>query len=153
MDLVPVSVDILPNSISGALSCLDGPYVFEYSNYAHFFETVKDIKGPLLLIDYGYMHDYFHPDRMLGGMMCYQNNTSVPFSLKDPGSMDITTGVNWILFEELAEQYGFQVENFGPQSDFILSQQESTIGLADLPLLHEHEMGYYIKVMSLVRTN
>lgn len=147
--LIPVDKNILPREIINQVEKLSLPYSFEYQDYRPFFESLKDFSGKLLLMDYGYEDDYFHQDRSLGTMMCYQKHRSVPFSLEETGLMDITCAVNWNLVKRTASAYGFVLDNIGPQSDFILSRLSPVMmAKSVLPLLLEHEMGQFVKVSS-----
>lgn len=139
----------LPTSVFSQVSNHQGPYVFEYCDYRSFFEKLRC--QDLLLIDYGYEQDYFHPDRMLGNMMCFKDQKTVPFSVSQTGKIDISSAVNWLLVEEIAKEYGYQVENMGTQADFILSYVNN-IKKEDTVLLYGHEMGNYVKVMHLSKS-
>lgn len=140
-------VDIDPSlpEVAKSWSC---PYVFEYCDYGPFFASLAGA-GPILLIDYGYEDSYFNPDRSSGTMMCYQNHQSVPFSLRETGKMDITAAVNWPRVIQAAEDHGYQLENLGPQSDFLLAfRGGARLDRNARVLLDHHEMGNFVKVAS-----
>jgi SAM-dependent MidA family methyltransferase len=145
-----VACQDVPSYIVDGLVDIKGPYVFEHCDYRVFFDLIRSVKGPVLLIDYGYQQDYFHPDRALGGMMCYEKHKVVPFSMNRTGLMDITHAVDWTEVESVAKECGFEMNKFGPQSDFIFSLvDDRDIDKQSLSLLCEHEMGTFVKVMSL----
>lgn len=147
VQLMAVSMDLLPSHIRSKLHALPLPYIFEYCDYRVIFEQLKDFKGALLLVDYGYEADYFHPDRSLGTMMCYQKHHSIPFSLSQTGLMDITCAVNWPLVEVIAKEYGFKLKQIGPQSDFIQAMVGIDLNASAAKLLYEYEMGTFVKVV------
>lgn len=125
------------------------PYVFEYaSGYGQALGQMARSEGPWLLLDYGYeREEYYHPDRMLGTLLCIENHQVVPFSLAKTGVQDLTCAVEWTLVEECAAKAGYQLAQFGTQADFIMAHLGSLpLTARDKKLLLPFEMGQYIKV-------
>lgn len=130
-------------------------YLFEQGfEYDKALSFLNHTTGPVLLIDYGYESDvYYHSDRKMGTMICFQNHQVVDFSLKKTGKMDVTCAVNWTEVMQQAEIFGYQVDNFGPQSDFLRFFAERYLLDKHASVLFEpHEMGEYVKVLALSKT-
>ncbi len=118
-------------------------------------------KGILVLVDYGYGRtEFYHPQRILGTLMCHRRHVafSDPFML--PGISDMTTHVDFTGVADAAAQSGGTVLGYCDLSDFLTScgslkdmdpetdpvrfrsQVESM-----RKLLMPHEMGQIFKVM------
>lgn len=133
-----------------------GPYVFEYCfELDRLFEQWSKYQGPILLIDYGHESGvYYHPDRTMGSLLCIQNHKVVPFQLSNLGQFDISAAVNWSQVERIANQYGFRVSQFGPQSDFLMAYGDfSKITKGIQSTISFEEMGQYMKVMALTKVD
>lgn len=121
------------------------PYVFEEIDYSP-LKALREHKGPCLLIDYGYEEkELYHPDRMLGSMICIQKHKLIPFSLKNMGDYDITCAVNWSEVTRVMHKMGYEQTSFGTQADFLRYFLEHECHETS-PLVASHEMGQYIKV-------
>lgn len=144
------------------------PYLTEVSlaNRAWVGELARRLtKGALLLIDYGFpRHEYYHPQRVGGTLMChYRHHAHTdPFYL--PGLQDITVHVDFTTVAEAAFDAGLSVAGFTSQSHFLLN-----CGLFDLlardddavrrlranvavnTLISPAEMGELFKVIALSR--
>lgn len=122
-------------------------------------------KGLLLLIDYGFpAHEYYHPDRAMGTLMCHYRHQAHPSPLIHVGEQDITAHVDFTHVAEAASAAGFDVAWFANQASFLLDN-----GLLDLlsaitdsvarfnanqvvnQLLSPSEMGELFKVMVLTK--
>lgn len=123
-------------------------------------------QGLVLLIDYGFpQHEYYHPDRVTGTLMChYQHHAHTdPFILI--GLQDITAHVDFTAVAESAVTNHLQVSGFISQAAFLLN-----CGLLELVptadqamskrlavnqqinlLTSPAEMGELFKVMALTR--
>lgn len=120
-------------------------------------------KGVVLFIDYGFpRHEYYHPDRTMGTLMCHFRHHAHPDPLILPGIQDITAHVDFTLVAELAADLGFDVCGFTHQAAFLLNcgiadmldQTESTIDQFEQnnqakKLILPSEMGELFKVMAL----
>lgn len=123
-------------------------------------------KGGLLLLDYGFpRHEYYHPQRGAGTLMChYRHHAHAdPFFL--PGLQDITAHVDFTTIAEAAFAAGLDVLGYTAQSQFLfncgllelMSGQDSTSpaylrnASAVQKLISPAEMGELFKVIALGR--
>lgn len=123
-------------------------------------------KGLMLIIDYGFpRHEYYHPDRALGTLMCHWQQTAHTNPLIHVGEQDITAHVDFTHVAECAAAAGFQIAGFVNQASFLLSlgllnflsaiQHDDTIQettQAVKQLIQPHEMGELFKVMGLTKS-
>lgn len=78
-------------------------------------------RGLVLLIDYGFpRHEYYHPDRSMGTLMCHYQHRSHMDPLILPGLQDITAHVDFTAVAEAAVDCGLQVAGFTNQAGFLL---------------------------------
>jgi SAM-dependent MidA family methyltransferase len=122
-------------------------------------------KGLILLIDYGFpAHEYYHPDRTMGTLMCHYRHTAHPSPFIHVGEQDITAHVDFTHVAEAAVAAGLDVAWFANQASFLLDN-----GLLDLlatvtepvarfnanqvvnQLLSPSEMGELFKVLVLTK--
>lgn len=90
-------------------------------------------QGVMLLIDYGFpRHEYYHPDRFEGTLMCHYQHKSHPNPLLYVGEQDITAHVDFTHVAEAGHDAGFHVAGYTNQAAFLLGN-----GL--LELIHELE--------------
>jgi SAM-dependent MidA family methyltransferase len=90
-------------------------------------------QGAVLLIDYGFpRHEYYHPDRNQGTLMCHYKHHSHPSPLLHPGEQDITAHVDFTHVAEAGQQAGFHIAGYTNQASFLLAN-----GL--LSLVHDIE--------------
>ncbi len=121
-------------------------------------------RGVILLVDYGFPgHEYYHPDRHMGTLMCHYQQQAHPDPLYMPGSQDITAHVDFTAVAEHASELGFDISGFATQANFLLScgitdfindidsaavarlQQTQQLKKLTMP----HEMGELFKVLAL----
>lgn len=121
--------------------------------------------GMVLIIDYGFpRHEYYHPDRQTGTLMCHYRHHAHPNPLVHLGEQDITAHVDFTHVAEAADVAGFHVAGYTNQASFLLSN-----GLLSLlesiddervkmngqqaikQLLHPSEMGELFKVIALTK--
>lgn len=79
-------------------------------------------KGALLLIDYGFpRHEFYHPQRAVGTLMCHYRHHAHgdPFFL--PGLQDITAHVDFTAIVESGFDAGLEVLGYTTQAAFLLS--------------------------------
>jgi SAM-dependent MidA family methyltransferase len=87
-------------------------------------------QGFVLLIDYGYPHhEFFHPQRSSGTLMCHYRHHAHADPLLWPGLQDITAHVNFTAVAEAAVTAGLEVAGYTTQAYFLLD-----CGLEDLLL-------------------
>jgi SAM-dependent MidA family methyltransferase len=121
-------------------------------------------QGVLLLIDYGFpQHEYYHPQREQGTLMCHYRHHSHgdPFWL--PGLNDITAHVDFTAIAEAGYDAGLEVAGYLSQAAFllncgitqVLAQTSPDAGVAYLrqsraveKLLNPAEMGELFKVIA-----
>jgi SAM-dependent MidA family methyltransferase len=79
-------------------------------------------RGALLLIDYGFpRHEYYHPQRDTGTLMCHYRHHShdAPFYL--PGLQDITAHVDFTAIAESGCEAGLDFLGYTTQSSFLIN--------------------------------
>lgn len=85
-------------------------------------------RGMILLIDYGYpRHEYYHPQRATGTLMCHYRHRAHPDPLILPGLQDITAFVDFTAVAEAGVAAGLDVAGYTTQAYFLLG-----CGLGDL---------------------
>jgi len=123
-------------------------------------------RGAVLLLDYGFPeHEYYHPSRTHGTLMCHHQHKAHPNPLLHPGEEDITAHVDFTHVADAALNAGFEVSGYTNQASFLLAN-----GLLSLleekandertqikqqqavkQLLQPHEMGELFKVIALTK--
>jgi len=117
-------------------------------------------RGVAILVDYGFPeHEYYHPQRLGGTLMCHQAHQADGDPLADVGAKDITAHVNFSGIALAAQEAGMTVLGYTSQARFLIN-----CGLVDLlaaasvgeranaqKLVNEHEMGELFKVIALAR--
>jgi SAM-dependent MidA family methyltransferase len=117
-------------------------------------------RGVAILVDYGFPeHEYYHPQRTGGTLMCHQAHRADGDPLVDVGAKDITAHVNFSGIALAAQEAGLAVLGYTSQARFLIN-----CGLVDLlaaasvaerahaqKLVNEHEMGELFKVIALAR--
>ncbi|WP_415582801.1 SAM-dependent methyltransferase, partial [Legionella worsleiensis] len=78
--------------------------------------------GAVFLIDYGFpRHEYYHPDRSQGTIMCHYQHRTHPNPLLHPGEQDITAHVDFTHVAEAGQQAGFHIAGYTNQASFLLA--------------------------------
>ena len=117
-------------------------------------------RGAMLFIDYGFgEHEYYHPERSMGTVMCHQQHRADGDALSDVGAKDITAHINFTGIALAAQEAGLEVLGYTSQGRFLLNCcLLDALADASLPershalkLVHEHEMGELFKVIALGR--
>jgi SAM-dependent MidA family methyltransferase len=127
-----------------------------------FVATLADrlAHGAAFFLDYGFPeHEYYHPQRLGGTLMCHQAHLADGDPLADIGDKDITAHVNFSGIALAAQESGLTVLGYTSQARFLIN-----CGLVDLlaaasvgeranaqKLVNEHEMGELFKVIALAR--
>ena len=120
-------------------------------------------QGVVLLIDYGFpRHEYYHPDRKQGTLMCHYQHQAHPDPLIHPGEQDITAHVDFTHVAEAAHEAGFHIAGYTNQASFLLANDLlSLLSSIDKEhdrlianqlikqLTHPSEMGELFKVIAL----
>lgn len=124
-------------------------------------------RGAALLIDYGFpQHEYYHPQRHRGTLMCHIQHLAHDDAFIAPGLQDITAHVDFTAVADAALAGGLEVYGFTSQARFLLNagliellgQQSRTdarshagMQVALQKLTSEAEMGELFKVIALGR--
>jgi len=108
-------------------------------------------------LDYGFPeHEYFHPQRHMGTLMCHQLHQADPDPLQAIGAKDITAHVNFTGVALAGQDAGLNVLGYTSQAHFLInsgllpplvdaSLQEKALAQK---LITEHEMGELFKVIA-----
>ena len=150
------------------LNDLPSPYLSEVNLYID--DWVKELyqlldQGLVLLIDYGFpRHEYYHPERSQGTLMCHYQHHAHPNPLIHVGEQDITAHVDFTHVAEAGQNAGFQVAGYTNQASFLLAngllhlvstiedERESfRAKQAAKQLIQESEMGELFKVIALTK--
>ena len=139
-------------------------YVTEIHQQAEgFIGTLADRlqAGAIFLLDYGFPeHEYYHPQRSMGTVMCHQGHLADGDALADVGSKDITAHVNFTGIAVAGQNAGLEVIGYTSQGRFLLNcglldgmgDDNTGTGLAERAmvqkLVNEHEMGELFKVIA-----
>ena len=112
--------------------------------------------GAVFLLDYGFPeHEYYHPQRSMGTVMCHRGHLLDADALQDVGDKDITAHVNFSAMALAGQEAGLQVLGYASQARFLLNCGVLD-GMDDAPLservmvqklINEHEMGELFKVI------
>lgn len=122
-------------------------------------------RGAVFIIDYGFpRHEYYHPDRRSGTLMCHYRHQAHTNPLAHPGEEDITAHVDFTHVAEAGVAAGFHVAGFANQASFLLANgllsltAEVTEERARMrchnavkQLLQASEMGELFKVIALTK--
>ena len=125
-----------------------------------FVRTLADklTLGAAFLIDYGFPeHEYYHPQRHMGTVMCHRGHRSDTDPLADVGLKDITAHVNFTGVALAAQELGLGVLGYCTQARFLincgllssLEKEPLTVRVQAQKLIMEHEMGELFKVIGL----
>ena len=117
-------------------------------------------KGAMFFIDYGFPeHEYYHPQRHMGTLMCHQGHLSDADPLQHVGFKDITTHVNFTGIALAAQDVGLQVLGYTSQAHFLMNSgllpllENASVSERSMAqkLIQDHEMGELFKVIALGR--
>ena len=128
-----------------------------------FIRTLADRlqAGAIFLLDYGFPeHEYYHPQRSMGTLMCHRGHLADGDALADVGSKDITAHVNFTGIALAGQEAGLAVLGYTSQGRFLLNcgllegmgDDNTGAGLVERAmvqkLVNEHEMGELFKVIA-----
>lgn len=122
-------------------------------------------QGAVLIIDYGFpRHEYYHPSRNQGTVMCHYQHQSHTNPLLHPAEEDITAHVDFTHVAEAAHSAGFHVAGYTNQASFLLAngllslltpitdeKDQLRAKQAIKQLTHPSEMGELFKVIALTK--
>jgi SAM-dependent MidA family methyltransferase len=123
-------------------------------------------KGAMFIIDYGFpRHEFYHPDRRTGTLMCHYQHQAHSNPLAHPGEEDITAHVDFTHVAEAGVDAGFEVLGYTNQGSFLLANgilevlteiddevERVKQNQAVKQLIQENEMGELFKVMALTKS-
>ncbi|MEE8379013.1 MAG: SAM-dependent methyltransferase, partial [Gammaproteobacteria bacterium] len=122
--------------------------------------------GVVLLLDYGFpRHEYYHPERSAGTLMCHYRHRAHDDPFVYPGLQDITAHVDFTAIAETAQASGLEVSGYTSQAYFLLSNGLTELAEANASnerdqllcaqqirtLTMPGEMGELFKVMALTK--
>ena len=140
---------------------IDGPQDYLTETHAQAEGCVRTLadrltSGAIFLLDYGFPeHEYFHPQRNMGTLMCHRGHVADSNPLKHVGLKDITAHVNFTGIALAGQDAGLHVLGYTSQGRFLLNCGVLD-GMEDAPLeqrvmlqklINEHEMGELFKVI------
>jgi len=118
-------------------------------------------RGALLAIDYGFpRREYYHPQRLMGTLMCHYRHHAHADPLWLPGLNDITAHVDFTAMAQAAQEGGLDVLGYTTQAHFLLNcglldllTEDRTPAVANAAhrLVSEAEMGELVKVLAVGR--
>jgi len=78
--------------------------------------------GVLILVDYGFpRHEYYHPQRSAGTLMCHHRHRAHADPFLHPGEEDITAHVDFSALAEAARAAGAEVLGYATQAQFLVN--------------------------------
>lgn len=148
------------------------PDLFPYQSEANLFidDWLRECyamlnQGAVFLLDYGFpRHEYYHPDRNQGTLMCHYRHHAHANPLAHLGEQDITAHVDFTHVADAAVSAGFHVAGFTNQASFLLANGLLNL-LSDITderarvkgqqavkqLIQPNEMGELFKVIALTK--
>jgi SAM-dependent MidA family methyltransferase len=124
-------------------------------------------QGVILVIDYGFpRHEYYHPQRAMGTIMCHTQHRAHADPFANPGGQDITAHVDFSALAEAAREAGLEVLGYATQAQFLVNcgitdvlgeaNVENALHYAPIAaeaqkLLSPAEMGELFKVLAVGR--
>ncbi len=122
-------------------------------------------QGVILLVDYGYpRHEYYHPQRDRGTLLCHYRHRAHEDPFLYPGLQDISANVDFTALAEAGLQAGLELLGYTSQAQFLLANglEQALEGVGDEPtrwrlaqqikrLTLPSEMGERFQVMALGR--
>lgn len=116
--------------------------------------------GLILILDYGFpRHEFYHPERSEGTIMCHHQHRAHSDPLYKPGEQDITAHVDFTALAEAAVENNLDLSGYTSQAAFLLENKildfadknnaadAHAIKLLTLPT----EMGELFKVMAITK--
>lgn len=83
-------------------------------------ERLQD--GAIFIIDYGFpRHEYYHPQRSMGTLMCHHRHRSHGDVFFEPGGQDITAHVDFSALAAAAREGGLEVLGYATQAQFLVN--------------------------------
>lgn len=163
---VPTQNPALEHYVKTHIPLTLSPYQSEVNlTLPAFMQSLSSIleAGSALWFDYGFpRHEYYHPDRRTGTLMCHLKHRSHSNPFFEVGQQDITAHVDFTHVAESAYDAGFRIAGYANQASFLLSlgilellqQEEDLVAGYNASqqvkkLLDPQEMGELFKVIAL----
>jgi SAM-dependent MidA family methyltransferase len=124
-------------------------------------------RGAAILIDYGFpQHEYYHPQRHRGTLMCHIQHLAHDNAFMAPGLQDITAHIDFTAMADAALASGLEVYGYTSQARFLLNaglaevmmqqddpkaRNQANRRVAVQKLTSEAEMGELFKVIVIGR--
>jgi SAM-dependent MidA family methyltransferase len=124
-------------------------------------------EGVILVIDYGFpRHEYYHPQRSMGTLMCHSRQRAHGDPFVRPGEQDITAHVDFSALAAAAREAGLDILGYATQAQFLVNcgitdvlaqaNVENALHYAPIAaeaqkLLSPAEMGELFKVLAVGR--
>lgn len=117
-------------------------------------------RGAAFLLDYGFPeHEFFHPQRTGGTLMCHRGHLADPDPLVLVGEKDITAHVDFTAVALAGQDAGLEVLGYTSQARFLfncglvddLRDADVRTLAAAQRLVNEHEMGELFKAIGFVK--
>ena len=124
-------------------------------------------EGVALIVDYGFArHEYYHPQRSMGTLMCHHRHGAHGEVFFQPGRQDVTAHVDFTALAGAAREAGLEVLGYATQAQFLVNcgitdvlgeaNVENALHYAPLAseaqkLLSPAEMGELFKVLAVGR--
>jgi len=124
-------------------------------------------RGVAFVVDYGFpRHEYYHPQRAAGTLMCHSRHTAHADVFRAPGEEDLTAHVDFSAAAQSAREGGLEVLGYATQAQFLVNagitdvlgeaNVEHALHYAPLAaeanrLLSPAEMGELFKVLAVGR--
>jgi SAM-dependent MidA family methyltransferase len=104
-------------------------------------------QGMLLLIDYGFTrHEFYHPQRLQGTLMCHYCHRAHDDPLILVGLQDITAHVDFTAMADCAFEAGLRVAGYTTQAHFLLGS-----GLTEMVAQGEGNMAQQLELANQVK--
>jgi len=117
-------------------------------------------RGAAFFIDYGFpAHEYYHPQRTGGTLMCHRAHRASTDPLCDPGEQDISAHVDFTGIALAGQDAGLLVLGYTSQARFLINcglverlrDADARERARAQMLLAEHEMGELFKVIGFAK--
>lgn len=139
-DIVNNIQDQLPNDYSSEINLAATAWVASIASCLH--------KGVVLIIDYGFpRHEYYHPQRDKGTLMCHYRHHSHPDPFFYPGLQDITAHVDFTAVAEAADAAGLDILGYTNQAFFLLGNK-----IEDYLIKRDSNSPEYMKLAQQLKT-
>ena len=123
------AADELTRAVRQLESQLGEPFVEGYESEINlaaqgWLQSISEVldAGLILFVDYGFpRHEFYHPQRSGGTLMCHYRHRAHPDPLVLVGLQDITAHVDFTAMAETAQACGLDVLGFTTQAHLLLS--------------------------------